>query len=209
MVNGAGTKFNCFLHIPSKAMKRKEKIESILREVQDMNRQLIYQVRMAESDLKVMVKHFYKNNYWPYVCISIDAIDSNCEVPEWELSTNRVNPFKKVDNGNKRLAEDSPENQTARKKNKEIPEWRVGEFLWEFLEGTKTKPDYETNDVEIEELEEDDALNAEETVDDETESADTAANLDNWLVCYKIMKYKKVKKIKIQKKLKTIKLKKN
>ena len=110
--------------------------------------------------------------------MEIGTIDPNGEVPDWELSTNRVNPFARIEKGNKRLAKESPENQKAKKKNREVPEWRVGEFLWEFLEGTKIKPDYETDDVEVEELEEDDMTNVEETAG-ATDTADTDHNLDN------------------------------
>merc|ERR1711954_155617 len=117
-------------------------------------------------------------DYRPYVRVEINTINPNNEVPEWELSTNRVNPFTKLDKGNKRTAEESPENQKAKKKNKEIPEWRVGEFLWEFLEGTKTKPDYETEDVEVDELEEDDMTNVEEPAES-TDTAETDTDLIN------------------------------
>lgn len=57
--------YNCFPHIPSKTIKRKEKIEEILKEVQELIKQLRYQVRMGETDVKVMVKYFYKNDYRP------------------------------------------------------------------------------------------------------------------------------------------------
>merc|ERR1711954_545628 len=131
------------------------------------------------------------HDYRPYVKVEIKTIDPNGDVPEWELATNRVNPFENVSKGNKRLAEDSPENHAAKKRNKEIPDWQIGEFLWELLEGSKTKPDYENEDVELDELEGDEAIEAEETVDQDTESADSADISDNWLVCYNIIKYKK------------------
>merc|ERR1712081_96280 len=131
------------------------------------------------DDLEVRLKNHVPHDYRPYVKVDIKTIDPNGEVPDWELTTNRVNPFAKIDKGNKRLAEESPENQAAKKRNKEIPYWRVGEFIWEFLEGTKTKPDYENDDVEIDALEEDDTINAEETEEEETESVDSAANFDN------------------------------
>ena len=63
--------------------------------------------------------------------------------------------------------------------------------MWEFLEGTKTKPDYETEDIELEELKGEEESETDEAADLETESVDTVANLDKWLVCYNIIKYKK------------------
>merc|ERR1711954_7303 len=164
--------------IPGKALKRHDAIVEILKRLQEQNSQLRYQIRLGQDDLEVRLKNHVPHNYCPYVKVDIKTIDPNGEVPDWELTTNRVNPFAKIDKGNKRLAEDSPENQAAKKKNKEIPEWRVGEFLWEFLEGTKTKPDYETNDVEVEELEEDDMTNVEETAG-AIDTAETDTNLDN------------------------------
>ena len=72
----------------------------------------------------------------------------------------------------------SPENQTARKRNRNIPEWKVGEFLWEFLEGTKTKPDYITEDVDLDELEEEDVTDTADS-EDKDEAADDVSNIDN------------------------------
>ena len=85
-------------------------------------------------------------------------MDPNGEVPQWELTVNRVNPFESLEKGNKRPAEDSPENQNLRKKNRDVPEWKVGEFIWMYLEGTKTKPDYEIDDTNLDDLDEDENL---------------------------------------------------
>merc|ERR1712081_61293 len=135
--------------------------------------------RLGLDDLEVRLKNHVPHDYRPYVKVDLKTIDPNGDVPEWELTSNRVNPYENMNKGNKRLAEESPENQTAKKRNKEIPDWRIGEFLWEFLEGTKTKPDYENDDVELDALEEDENINPEETEKEETEPADSAANLDN------------------------------
>merc|ERR1712081_166496 len=135
--------------------------------------------RLGLDDLEVRLKNHVPHDYRPYVKVDIKTIDPNGDVPEWELTSNRVNPYENMNKGNKRLTEDSPENQAAKKRNKEIPDWRIGEFLWEFLEGTKTKPDYETEDVELEELEGEEESETDEAADQDTESADSAANLDN------------------------------
>merc|ERR1711954_250614 len=178
MQNGGSRDFNAFPHIPGKALKRHDAIVEILKRLQEQNLQLRYQIRLGQDDLEVRLKNHVPTDYRPYVRVEINTIDPNGEVPEWELSSNRVNPFTRLKKGNKRSAEESPENQKAQKKNKEIPEWRVGEFLWEFLEGTKTKPDYETEDVEVDELEEDDMTNVEETAET-TNSAETDTDLIN------------------------------
>merc|ERR1711954_254013 len=161
-----------------KALKRHGAIVKILKRLQEQNTKLRYQIRLGQDDLEVRLKNHVPTDYRPYVKVDIKTLDPNGEIPEWELTTNRINPFTKIDKGNKRSAEDSPENQTAKKKNKEIPEWRVGDFLWEFLEGTKTKPDYETNDVNVEELEEVDETEIEVPVE-EAEATETNSNLDN------------------------------
>merc|ERR1711954_329803 len=170
--------FNAFPHIPGKALKRHDAILEILKRLQDQIKQLRYQIRLGTDDLEVRLKNHVPTDYRPYVKVEIKTLDPNGEVPEWELTTNRVNPFTKLDKGNKRSAEDSPEHQAARKKNREIPEWRVGEFLWEFLEGTKTKPDNETDDVNVDELEEVEETEIEVPVE-EADTTETNSNLDN------------------------------
>merc|ERR1711954_365741 len=179
MQNGGNREFNAFPHIPGKALKRQDAIIEILKRLQEQNSQLRYQIRLGHDDLEVRLKNHVPHDYRPYVKVEIKTIDPNGDVPDWELATNRVNPFEKLNKGNKCLAEESPENQTTKKRNKEIPDWRVGEFLWEFLEGTKTKPDYKIDDIELDELEGDEDTDTEEAADQETESADSAANLDN------------------------------
>merc|ERR1711954_46554 len=179
MQNGGSKDFNAFPHIPGKALKRHDAIVEILKRLQEQNSQLRYQIRLGTNDLEIRVKNHLPHDYRPYVKIELDSIDPNGEVPDWELTSNRINPFESLSKGNKRLAEESPEQQKARKKNRDVPEWRVGEFLWEFLEGTKTKPDYQNDDVELENLEEDETINPEEPEEEETEPAESVSNLDN------------------------------
>ena len=156
MVNGMGSEFNCFPHIPAKAMKRKEKLEEILKEIQEMNTQLRYQIIMGETDLKVMVKHHYKNDYRPYVSVPIKDLDPNDDVPEWELVSkssipreNEKNPFDWKKMPGKRGASQSPEN-SQRSKRQNVSIWQIAEFLHSFLEGTATTPKYSDLDWEQE-----------------------------------------------------------
>merc|ERR1711954_585099 len=67
------------------AMERKEGIERILKRIQAIDRQLRYQVRMGEDDLVVKVKYHFKDDYRPYVSISIEDIDPNGTVKDWDL----------------------------------------------------------------------------------------------------------------------------
>merc|ERR1711954_371444 len=135
-------------------------VVEILKRLQEQNTQLRYQVRLGHDDIEGRLKNHVPHDYRQYVKVDIHTIDPNGEVPDWELSCKRVNPFEADSKGNERSAEESPENQTARKRNRNILEWKVGEFLWEFLEGTKTKPDYMTEDVDLDEMEEEDVTEA-------------------------------------------------
>ena len=129
--------------------------------------------------MEVRIKNHVPHDYRPYVKVEIKTLDPNGEVPEWELTSNRVNPFERENKGNKRAPEDFPENQRQKKKNRGIPDWRIGEFLWMYLQGTKTKPDYETEDVNLEEIEEVEEHVSEETVEDHPETVENDNNLDN------------------------------
>merc|ERR1711954_444484 len=119
MQNGGNRDFNAFPHILGKALKRHDAIVEILKRLQEQNSQLRYQIRLGQDDLEVRLKNHVPTDYRPYVRVEINTIDPNNEVPEWELSSNRVNPFTRLEKGNKRSAEESPENQKAKKKNKE------------------------------------------------------------------------------------------
>ena len=59
-----------------------------------------------------------------------------------------------------------------------MPEWQVGEFMWMFLEGTKTSPDY--GDVNIDDEEEvvDNTLDHEKTDSEQSEAVETEDNFD-------------------------------
>ena len=138
--------FNAFPHIPAKALDRKTKIESLLKRLQELDRPLRYQVRVGKSDLIVMVKHHYQYDYRQYVPVSLDIIDPNNEVPEWDLNTKPDTNANPEDNfkGQKRVAEGSPDGSLARKKKHDtyINEWQVAEFLEAYINGTATTPKY-------------------------------------------------------------------
>merc|ERR1711954_253461 len=145
-VNNNMKSFNAFPHIPAKALERKNKVEEILKRVQEIDRKLRYQVRLGKSDVLIMVKHHVEYDYSQYRPVSLDVIDPNCEVPEWDLNTK---PEDKDDvddkfKGTKRAAESSPEGSNARKKksNHYIDVWQVAEFLEAFINGTATEPNY-------------------------------------------------------------------
>merc|ERR1711954_290963 len=100
-----------------------------------------------------------------------------------ELSFKRTNPCSQpisitLDKGEKRLAEESPENQKQMKRKRFVPEWQIGEFLWMYLEGTKTAPEYAEIDDETE-IEMDSNSNKDEKSTDDTEGeAETDENCD-------------------------------
>ena len=79
--------FNAFPHVPAKALERKTKIEEIMKRLQGIDKILRYQVRIGKNDLVIMVKHHVPYDYRQYVPISLEMIDPNCEVPEWDLNT--------------------------------------------------------------------------------------------------------------------------
>merc|ERR1711954_336624 len=106
---------NAFPHIPGKAMKRHDAIIEILKRLQEQNEQLRYQIRLGQNDLEVRVKNHVPHDYRPYVKIDLKTIDPNNEVPEWDLTYKRTNPFDKDVTGNRRRAEESPENQNMKK----------------------------------------------------------------------------------------------
>merc|ERR1711954_196924 len=145
-VNNNMKSFNAFPHIPAKALERKNKIEEILKRVQEIDRKLRYQVRLGKNDVLIMVKHHVDYDYRQYRPVSLDVLDPNCEVPEWDLNTKPDDKDETNDNfkGPKRAAESSPEGSNARKRksNTYIDVWQVAEFLEAFLNGTATEPKY-------------------------------------------------------------------
>merc|ERR1711954_468994 len=160
MVNGNAREFNAFPHIPAKAMCRKEGIEKIIKMIQAINTQLRYQVRMGESDLVIKIMYQYKDDYRPYVSVSLKDIDPNDSVPDWDLVMGKKkespagatpsNPFDWQTKG-KRGASSSPEDRLTKRRNQEeIDDWQVAEFVHAFLEGTATKPKYQNLDWQSE-----------------------------------------------------------
>merc|ERR1711954_488903 len=147
VLNGNMTKFNAFPQIPGKAMARKEGLEKILKSLQTINNQLRYQIQLGKNDLEVMVKIHKEFDYKPYRKVEIKNIDPNNDVPLWDLTsrksnpqTERINPFDAMKTAGKRGATESPEGHKSKRGN--IDHWQVQEYLWAYLEGTITEPNY-------------------------------------------------------------------
>merc|ERR1711954_508488 len=140
-INNNMKQFNAFPHIPAKGLERKTEIEAILKRLQEIDTKLRYQVRLGKNDLTVMVKHHKQYDYQSYVPVSLDIIDPNNVVPNWDLNTKAdvTVPTAEVFKGNKRTAESSPEGSLARKN---IDDWQVAEFLGAYIGGTATEPNY-------------------------------------------------------------------
>merc|ERR1711954_201847 len=184
--NGGNREFNAFPHIPGKAMRKHDAIVNIMKRLQESNTQLRYQIRLGKEDLELKCKNLFQYDYRPYVKVDLSMIDPNNEIPDWDLSFKRSNPCSlqssiTLDKGDKRQAEESPEHQKKQKRTRCVPEWQIGEFLWEYLEGTKTTPRYEeVGEVEEEmENERDVATNDTESSTDNTGGdAETDENFD-------------------------------
>merc|ERR1711954_272309 len=181
--NGGNKEFNAFPHIPGKAMRRHDAVINILKRLQESNTQLRYQIRLGKDDIKLKAKNHFQFDYCPYVKIDLSMIDPNNEIPDWELSFKRTNPCSQpssfsIEKDKKRAAEESPENQKVQKRKKFVPEWQIGEFLWMFLEGTKTAPEYseENMDLETESIASTDTQ--EEAAENTPEAAEAEENLD-------------------------------
>merc|ERR1711954_24954 len=174
---------NAFPHIPGKAMKRHDAVINILKRLQESNTQLRYQIRLGKDDIKLKAKNHFQYDNCPYVKIDLSMIDPNGEIPDWELSYKRTNPCSQsttftIEKDKKRLAEESPENQKTQKRKKSLPEWQIGEFLWMFLEGTKTVPEYDAEnlDLETESIASNDIQ--EEAAENTPEATEAEENLD-------------------------------
>merc|ERR1711954_403063 len=87
MIVGNARSFNAFPHIPAKAMDRKDMLEAILKRMQAIHTQLCYQVRMGDNDLIVKAKLNKRDDYRPYVTISIVDLGPNNTVPDWDIMT--------------------------------------------------------------------------------------------------------------------------
>merc|ERR1711954_69575 len=181
--NGGNKEFNAFPHIPGKATRRHDAIVNILKRLQEANTQLRYQIRLGKSDIELRCKNHFQYDYRPYAKIDVSMINPNNKIPDWDLSFKRINPCSHptsivLDKGEKRLAEESPENQKQVKRKRFVPEWQIGEFLWMYLEGTKTTPEYAEIDDEIE-IEMDNNSNKDEKSTDDTEGeTETEENFD-------------------------------
>merc|ERR1711954_219046 len=151
VINGNSSGFNAFPHVPAKAMKRRDGIEQILKRLQNENKALRYQIRLGEHDLTIWLKNHKEYDYVPYRKVEIETIDPNEEVPDWELITKDKETNEVINSNGKREASTSPLGRSAPKKT--INDWQLSEFIWAYLEGTQTKPQYEDKQWELEEVE--------------------------------------------------------
>merc|ERR1711954_198507 len=111
------------------------------------------------DDLSIMLKNHKDYDYVLYRKVTLEMIDPNDKVPEWDLVA-KDEPNNTNENG-KRGATESRECKPAPKR--QINVWQVSEFIWAFLEGTQTSANYEdlqwdlepsqTEENEIEEAE--------------------------------------------------------
>merc|ERR1711954_149204 len=178
--NGNTTSLHVFPHIPSKAMARKDAFEKIMKRLQVINKQFRYQIRLGNQDIELYMKNYQEYNWKPYRKIDLSSVDPNGEIPKWDLTfkgekANRteVNPFDWSKKPGKRGAIESPEARVSKCNN--IDDWQICEFLWAFLEGTTTTPNYKNitwenqpGEVSEEAKEnEDDAVEEEEEEDPE------------------------------------------
>merc|ERR1711954_200141 len=145
--NGNQTNFHAFPHILAKAMARKTTIEEILKRLQSINKQIRYQIRLGKTDIELFMKNHEEYKWKPFRKVDIKMIDPNEEVAEWDLTKKKenvfsrgANPFDITKQPGKRGATESPENRKTKRSN--IDDWQVCEFVWAYLEGTKTQPEY-------------------------------------------------------------------
>merc|ERR1711954_419095 len=116
--------------------------------------------------------------------VSLDIVDPNNDVPDWDLNTqtdndeSSTNKFK----GTKRTADGSPEGSLARKKKHEgfINDWQVAEFLSAYIDGTATTPNYsDANWLETEADTDYGHTNTTYSLEEVTDHADLDTNVDN------------------------------
>ena len=93
--------------------------------------------------------------------MDLDVIDPNETVPEGDRTgkyvnppreTTIVNPFDHLKKPGKHGTKTSSEGQENPRKRKNIFDLQNGEFLWAFLEGTETVPQYDDIDWELKRL---------------------------------------------------------
>merc|ERR1712081_126569 len=161
VINGNSTEFNAFPHVPAKAMARRDGIEYLLKRLQRENNSLRYQICLGKDDLEIMLKNHKDFHYVPYRKVTLEMIDPNNEVPEWDLTIkdNPKDDSNENENG-KRQASKSPVGKPSAKKF--VNDWKISEFIWLFLEGTQTATNYDEDDItwEIE-------INEEPTIENE------------------------------------------
>merc|ERR1711954_620696 len=165
VINGNGTNFNAFPHVPAKAMARRDGIEEILKRLQVDNPSLRYQIRLGDSNLDIMVKNHKDYDYVPYWKVTVAMIDPNDEVPEWDLSAKEDEVETNV-NG-KRGAQESPKGKPVSKR--QVADWQVSEFIWSYLEGTQTQARYDDRQWELDPHQ----LNENEEIGEEAEPEET------------------------------------
>merc|ERR1711954_309909 len=145
--NGNQTNFHTFPLIPVKVMARKTSLEEILKRLQSINKQLRYQIRLGKTDIELYMKNHKEYKWKPFRKVDIKLIDPNEEVADWDLTKKKenmnsrgANPFDITKQPGKRGATESPEARKTKRSN--IDDWQVCEFVWAYLEGTKTQPEY-------------------------------------------------------------------
>merc|ERR1711954_409200 len=84
--NGNQTNFYAFPHIPAKAMARKTSLESILKRLQSINKQIRYQIRLGKTDIELFMKNHEEYKWKPYRKVDISIVDPNEKVSEWDLT---------------------------------------------------------------------------------------------------------------------------
>ena len=146
VINGNSTEFNAFPHVHAKAMAHRDGIEYLLKRLQRENNSLRYQIRLGKDDLEIMLKNHKDFHYVPYRKVTLEMIDPNNEVPEWDLiSKDEPKDDPKENENGKRQASQSPVGKPSAKKF--VNDWKISEFIWSFLEGTQTATNYEEEDI--------------------------------------------------------------
>merc|ERR1712081_66769 len=150
VINGNSTEFNAFPHVPAKAMARRDSIEYLLKRLQRENQSLRYQIRLGSDNLEIMLKNHKDFHYVPYRKVTLEMIDPNNEVPEWDLTCKDDPKNDSDENKNgKRQASESPLGKPAAKRH--VNDWQISEFIWSYLEGTQTATNYDYLPWELEE----------------------------------------------------------
>merc|ERR1711954_283890 len=146
VINSNSTEFNAFPHVPAKAMAQRDGIENLLKRLQRENNSLRYQIRLGVDDLEIMLKNHKDFHYVPYRKVTLEMIDPNNEVPQWDLISKDIPKDDQIENENrKRQASESPVGKPSAKKF--VNDWKISEFIWSFLEGTQTQTNYDEEEI--------------------------------------------------------------